>query len=86
MPTGVEAQRTTISHMHGCLMPNRLILHRSPVSMTSRHAASAALAQLQQAHAKIIGAVLNRVEVTRNPYYYAQYYRREYAQYYAKTS
>jgi hypothetical protein len=30
--------------------------------------------------------VLNRVDLERNSYYYSQYYRREYAQYYAKTS
>jgi len=53
--------------------------------MTSRHAAKRALDQLEQANAKFVGAVLNRVDLQRNAYYYSQYYRREYTQYYAKT-
>jgi succinoglycan biosynthesis transport protein ExoP len=52
--------------------------------MTSRHAAQRALDQLEQAHAKFIGAVLNRVDLQHNSYYYSQYYRREYAEYYHK--
>ena len=54
--------------------------------MTSRHAAKRALDQLEQVHAKFVGAVLNRVDLEHNGYYYSQYYRREYTQYYAKTS
>jgi capsular exopolysaccharide synthesis family protein len=54
--------------------------------MTSRHAAKRALDQLEQADARFVGAVLNRVDLERNAYYYSQYYRREYTQYYAKTS
>jgi capsular exopolysaccharide synthesis family protein len=54
--------------------------------MTSRHAAKRALDQLQQVHAKFVGGVLNKVDLHRNPYYYSQYYRREYAQYYVKAS
>src|SRR5262245_11011193 len=54
--------------------------------MTSRHAAKRALDQLQHVHAKFFGAVLNKVDLHRNPYYYSQYYRREYAQYYVKAS
>jgi polysaccharide biosynthesis transport protein len=53
--------------------------------MTSRHAAKTAIDQLQQAQAKFVGAVLNRVDLERNSYYYSQYYRREYAEYYQKT-
>ena len=53
--------------------------------MTSRHAAKRALDQLEQAQASFVGAVLNRVDLDRNPYYYSDYYRREYAQYYAKA-
>jgi len=34
---------------------------------------------------RVIGAVLNRVDLERNPYYYAHYYRKEYAKYYAKA-
>ena len=54
--------------------------------MTSRHAAKRALDQLEHVHAKFVGGVLNKVDLHRNPYYYSQYYRREYAQYYSKAS
>ncbi len=52
--------------------------------MTSRHAAQRALEQLEHARAKFVGAVLNRVDLQHNPYYYSQYYRREYSDYYQK--
>ncbi|HXG70788.1 MAG TPA: polysaccharide biosynthesis tyrosine autokinase [Gemmatimonadaceae bacterium] len=54
--------------------------------MTSRHAAKRALEQLETANARFVGAILNRVDLERNAYYYSQYYRREYSEYYAKTS
>jgi hypothetical protein len=44
--------------------------------MTSRHAAQRAIEQLEHARAKFVGAVLNRVDLRHNPYYYSQYYRR----------
>ena len=50
--------------------------------MTSRHAAQRALEQLEHARAKFVGAVLNRVDLQHNAYYYSQYYRREYSDYY----
>ena len=50
--------------------------------MTSRYAAQAALQQLRQGHARVIGAILNRVEIEKNGYDYSRYYRREYAAYY----
>jgi succinoglycan biosynthesis transport protein ExoP len=53
--------------------------------MTSRHAAKAAIDQLRHAHAHFVGAVLNRVDLQRNSYYYSQYYRKEYSDYYQKT-
>ena len=53
--------------------------------MTSRHAAKTAVDQLRQVHAHLIGAVLNRVDLQRNSYYYSQYYRKEYSDYYQKT-
>ena len=53
---------------------------------TSRHAARRALDQLEQVGAKFVGGVLNRVDLRRNAYYYSQYYRREYAQYYTQAS
>lgn len=54
--------------------------------MTSRHAARSALGQLEHVQATLVGAVLNRADLDRNPYYYSQYYRREYAQYYVKSA
>jgi succinoglycan biosynthesis transport protein ExoP len=48
----------------------------------NRHAARTAVEQLLAARATILGAVLNRVNVRKNPYYYAHYYRHEYAEYY----
>jgi capsular exopolysaccharide synthesis family protein len=50
--------------------------------MTSRHAARRALEQLDSTRATFVGAVLNRVDLQHNPYYYSQYYRREYSTYY----
>lgn len=38
------------------------------------------------APARLLGAVLNRVDFDRNAYYYSRYYRREYARYYRRTS
>lgn len=49
---------------------------------TDRHTARAALDQLQKGGTPVIGAVLNRVDLDRNAYYYAKYYRREYDAYY----
>jgi capsular exopolysaccharide synthesis family protein len=53
--------------------------------MTSRHAAKNAVDQLRNVQARFVGAVLNRVDLDRNAYYYSQYYRREYSDYYQKT-
>jgi capsular exopolysaccharide synthesis family protein len=53
---------------------------------TNRHAAREALDQLAGARSHILGAVLNRVDVGRNPYYYAHYYRREYRNYYTSET
>lgn len=50
--------------------------------MTSKHTARTAIEQLVAAHARILGAVLNRVDLDANSYYYSRYYRREYSQYY----
>jgi capsular exopolysaccharide synthesis family protein len=49
---------------------------------TSRHAAQAALDQLEGASAPFLGGVLNAVDLDRHPYYFAKYYRPEYGQYY----
>ena len=53
--------------------------------MTSRHAARAALEHLEQGRAHFVGAILNRVDLERNSYYYSNYYRREYGQYYQQA-
>jgi capsular exopolysaccharide synthesis family protein len=52
--------------------------------MTSRHAARTAVDRLASARAHLLGGVLNRVQLDRNPYYYSQYYRREYGDYYTR--
>jgi len=54
--------------------------------MTSRGVAQAAIEQLVNANARIVGGVLNRVDLDNNGYYYSQYYRREYGHYYVKTA
>ena len=54
--------------------------------VTSRQAAQTALDQLEHAHAKFLGAVLNRVDVERNSYYYSRYYRKDYANYYSAAN
>jgi capsular exopolysaccharide synthesis family protein len=48
---------------------------------TTRQSAQRAVEQLEGAQATILGAILNRVNVSSNPYYYAQQYRRAYAGY-----
>lgn len=53
--------------------------------MVSRHAAATALAQLENSRAKLIGGILNRVDLDRNPYYYSQYYKKEYSEYYTSS-
>jgi len=54
--------------------------------MTPRRAAMAAIEQLKSARAKLVGAVLNRVNVERHAYYYAPYYRKEYGKYYQRSA
>lgn len=53
--------------------------------MTSKGNAIAAVEHLQQARAKFVGAVLNRVDLKRHSYYYSPYYRKDYTQAYHKT-
>jgi capsular exopolysaccharide synthesis family protein len=52
---------------------------------TSRPAAMAAIEQLEAAQARFVGAVLNRVKLDRNSFFYSQYYSREYRDYYASS-
>jgi polysaccharide biosynthesis transport protein len=49
---------------------------------TSRQAARVAIEQLSAAKGHLIGAVLNNAAITKHPYYYQGYYRKEYAKYY----
>jgi capsular exopolysaccharide synthesis family protein len=49
----------------------------------NRHTARTAVEQLLSSKATILGAVLNRVNVRKDPYYYAHYYKHEYAGYYS---
>ena len=50
--------------------------------MTSRYTAQASIEQFMRGRARILGAVLNRVELEKHRYYYSRYYRRDYAAYY----
>jgi succinoglycan biosynthesis transport protein ExoP len=54
--------------------------------MTSRNAARQAIEQLDRARATFLGAVLNRVDLKHDPYYYSRYYRREYSDQYHKNA
>jgi capsular exopolysaccharide synthesis family protein len=53
---------------------------------TTRQAARTAVEQLDSANARIIGSVLNRVNLTRHQYYYSAYYRKEYSKYYVSNA
>jgi Mrp family chromosome partitioning ATPase len=53
---------------------------------TSRQAARTAVDQLRSVNANIVGGVLNRASLDKNPYYYSQYYRKEYVQHYARST
>jgi succinoglycan biosynthesis transport protein ExoP len=53
--------------------------------MTRRRAAQTARAQLERAHAPIIGAVLNKVDLKHHAYYYSEYYSPEYSEHYEKA-
>ncbi len=49
---------------------------------TSRRVARDALEQVAQSGARVVGAVLNKANLRRHPYYYSRYYRRSYERYY----
>lgn len=53
--------------------------------MTSRRIAQRAVEQLELSQAKFLGAVLNRVDLEHNGYYYSRYYRPEYGNYYGPS-
>jgi capsular exopolysaccharide synthesis family protein len=50
--------------------------------MTSKRVAQRAVEQLEMSQARFLGAVLNRVDLDHNAYYYSRYYRPEYGGYY----
>ena len=54
--------------------------------MTDRLAAQTAIRQLATARVRILGAVLNRVNIQKHHYYYSQYYRPEYSKYHGVAS
>jgi Mrp family chromosome partitioning ATPase len=54
--------------------------------VTSRSAVEAALDQLEHGNARFVGAVLNRVDLEHNSYYYAKYYRKQYQAYYSTAA
>jgi len=54
--------------------------------MTSRRIAQRAVEQLELGQAKFLGAVLNRVDLEHNAYYYSRYYRPAYGGYYGPPS
>jgi capsular exopolysaccharide synthesis family protein len=53
---------------------------------TNRHAAREAVEQLSGANARIVGSILNRVDLIKHPYYYSAYYRKEYSKYYVSNA
>jgi capsular exopolysaccharide synthesis family protein len=54
--------------------------------MTSRRIAQRAVEQLEMGQARFLGAVLNRVDLEHNAYYYSRYYRADYGSYYGPPS
>ena len=54
--------------------------------MTGRRPARTALEQLERSHARILGAILNRVQLDKHAFYYSRYYRREYTAYYSAAA
>jgi succinoglycan biosynthesis transport protein ExoP len=67
-----------------CLMAQCVsgVLLTIGAEMTTRKAVQTALEQLDLARARVIGAVLNKVQIQRNAFYYSSRYRADYAQYY----
>jgi capsular exopolysaccharide synthesis family protein len=54
--------------------------------MTQRRLAETAIDTLNTSHPHILGAVLNRVDIVRNKYYYSRYYGYKYKNYYVRSS
>jgi succinoglycan biosynthesis transport protein ExoP len=54
--------------------------------MTQRRLAERAIETLQTSRPHILGAVLNRVDIVRNKYYYSRYYGYKYKNYYVRSN
>jgi succinoglycan biosynthesis transport protein ExoP len=54
--------------------------------MTQRRLAERAVETLQTSRPHILGAVLNRVDIVRNKYYYSRYYGYKYKNYYVRSN
>jgi capsular exopolysaccharide synthesis family protein len=54
--------------------------------MTQRRLAERAVETLMTSRPHLLGAVLNRVDIVRNKYYYSRYYGYKYKNYYVKSS
>jgi capsular exopolysaccharide synthesis family protein len=54
--------------------------------MTQRRLAQRAVETLQTSRPHVLGAVLNRVDIIRNKYYYSRYYGYKYKNYYVKST
>lgn len=52
---------------------------------TTRAAARTAIDELLDTRSNVVGAVLNRVDLKHNSYYYARYYRADYERYYRRA-
>lgn len=50
--------------------------------MTTKQSVQAALEELEAVNARFVGTVLNRVQIYKHAYYYSDYYKTEYGQYY----
>jgi len=54
--------------------------------MTRRRLAERALETILSSNPRMVGAVLNKVDIARNRYYYSRYYGHEYKSYYAQAT
>ena len=61
------------------------VLFVADAQSTHRRSAAAALERLAADGARVVGVVLNKVNLDAHPYYYSQYYRRQYSRYYARA-
>ena len=61
------------------------VLFVTNAEATHRRTAAAALERLTAAGAHVAGIVLNKVDLDAHPYYYSQYYGRDYRRYYQRA-